>query len=145
LLSVRAQILWLLGERTRARAVVDYLLSIEGAPIRRIEQTPAGAVLTADPDPRQVWARYLAARTTEGAPPPAPPREDQPDHRLDQLLPDPFVPPQPPLIERGGFRPVVPFAPIRPGLGPRPIRGRVAQPARLPVAPLPPPPPRPIR
>ena len=144
LLSVRAQILGLLGERARARAIVDYLVATEGAPIRRIEETPAGLVLTADPDPRQTWARYLAARTTEAAAPPAPPREDQPVPRIDQILPDPFVPPEPPLIERGGVRPI-PFAPIHPGLQPRPIRGRVAPPARRAVAPLPPPPPRPIR
>ncbi len=145
LLSLRAQILWWLGERARARAVVDYLLATEGAPIRRIEETPAGPVLTADPDPRQTWARYLAARTTEGAPPPAPPPEDPPDHRLDQILPDPFVPPEPPVIERGGGVRPIPFAPIHPGLDPRPIRGRAVRPARVPVAPLPPPPPRPIR
>src|SRR5207248_4542972 len=68
LLSLRAQILWSLGEPKRARAVVDYLLAALGPPGRRIEETPAGPVVTPDPDPRQLWARYLAARTTGAAP-----------------------------------------------------------------------------
>jgi hypothetical protein len=130
LLSLRAQVLWSLGERMRARAVIDYLIATEGAPIRRFEETPAGPVVTADPDPRQTWARYLAARTTEGASPVSPPREEGPERRIDPLLPEPLVPPEFPLIERGdGVRPI-PFAPIFPRFDPRPIRGRFADPAR---------------
>src|SRR5262249_7390846 len=107
LLSLRAQVLWSLGERMGARAVVDYLIATEGARIHRIEATPAGLVLTADPDPRQTWARSLAARTTEGAAPLPPPREEAPERRIDPILPEPLVPPELPLIERGdGIRPI---------------------------------------
>jgi hypothetical protein len=141
LLSLRAQVLWSLGATTRARGVVDYLLSTEGRPIRRVEDTPLGPVVTTDPDPRQTWVRYLAARTAEGAPPPSPALDNLPVEPLDPLLGSPFVPPEAPIFERGGGAGAIPFVPIPQGHEPRPIRQGIAQPARL----EPPPQPLPVR
>jgi Tol biopolymer transport system component len=112
LLSLRAQILWSKGDTTRSRAVADYLITAEGGPIHRFEETPLGPVLTAEPDSGQSWARYLSSRTNAKEPAPAslPPSELLPDH-LPPDLPNPFAPPDHPEIERGRAAPFVPFVP----------------------------------
>jgi Tol biopolymer transport system component len=138
LLSLQAQILYSKGDTTGARAIVDYLISAEGGPIHRIEETPLGRVLTAEPDPGQIWARYLASRMIdkEAAAPSASPAEVPADH-----LPNPFAPAAPLEIERdrGGGAPFVPFAP---GFDPQPIRrGGIQQ---APAEDRPPPRPQPI-
>jgi hypothetical protein len=65
LLSVKAQLMWLRGERSEARGVVDYLVSCEGPNRRVVEDSPLGPVLTPFISPRQAWARYLAGRMVQ--------------------------------------------------------------------------------
>ncbi len=84
LLSLRAQILWVQGQRDRARSVIDYLLNVEGTSTERIEETPLGPVVTKELSPSQAWARYLSIQAAE---PPAPtqrrPRSVQRPRRPD--------------------------------------------------------------
>jgi Tol biopolymer transport system component len=141
LLSLQAQILYSKGNPLRARAIADYLISAEGGPIRRVEETPAGIVMTTEPDSGQIWARYLSARISANpgtAPSPsASPAELPPDH-----LPHPFAPVDPLEIERERGAGAAPFAPFAPEIVPEPIRRLDVQ--RLPAGDRPPPQPQPI-
>ncbi|QEH33979.1 translocation protein TolB [Aquisphaera giovannonii] len=62
LLALRAQVLLARGEKARAKSVVDYLAAAAGR-VRRVEETPAGPVVTDLEDSGgEAWARYLAER-----------------------------------------------------------------------------------
>ena len=141
LLSLRAQILLSKGDALRARAVADYLIKAEGGPIHRIEDTPLGPVLTAEPDAGQSWARYLYSRTNSKEPAltSVAPSDLLPDHPFPEL-PNPFAPADRPEIERerGQGAPFVPFGPGG-DLGPfQPEPARPAVPVnRLPAQPQP--------
>jgi hypothetical protein len=130
LLSLRAQILWSQGELSRARAVVDYLLSTGGGDLRRVEETPLGLFVATESSPRQTWARYLSERIAEGARAPAAPPYGPREERIDPPFPNRFEAPHLPLIERGEGPGAVPFAPIPRRLDPRRIGANNAQPVR---------------
>jgi Tol biopolymer transport system component len=108
-LSVKAQILWALGERTRAQSIIDYLQAALGTESKRVEETPLGLVITKELTPTQAWARHLAK---EAAKPEAPKHPDEPAQHAE--LPDePFhnglIPAPPQAIERReGDAPAVP-------------------------------------
>jgi Tol biopolymer transport system component len=115
LLSVRAQLLWLRGEKPEARGVIDYLVACEGPNRRLIEETPLGPVLTSYMNPYQAWARYLSTRASDQSEPKAPPNGELPADVLDprlQLQDNPPIP-EMPLIDRGAAP--APFSPRLPG------------------------------
>ena len=114
LLSVRAQLLWLRGEKSEARAVIDYLAACEEPNRRFVEETPVGLVFTPYTSSRQAWARYLSARIADQNQPKSAPNGELPADVIDPRLQDPFPLPEMPLIERGGAAPI-PFAPPVPG------------------------------
>jgi hypothetical protein len=62
LLSLRSQILLGLGERDRARDIVDYLREADAHRPRRIEWTPSGYVLSDTSSGSTGWAEYLGSR-----------------------------------------------------------------------------------
>ena len=112
LLSVRAQLLWLRGEKSEARAVIDYLAACEGPNRHVVEETPLGLVFTPHVSSQQAWARYLSARATDQTQLKSPPKGELPTNVIDPRLQDPFPLPEMPLIERGGAP--IPFAPRGP-------------------------------
>jgi hypothetical protein len=69
LLSLRAQIRWSQGDHAEATAMIAYLRSCEGTATERIEETPAGPVVTTELSPRQAWARHLAEKVEQAAAP----------------------------------------------------------------------------
>jgi hypothetical protein len=111
-LSLRSQILWSQGQQSRAKSMIDYLTTVEGAATKRVEETAAGLVFTAEASPKQTWSRYLAARVAESTNP-SRSRLSLPNEGIDipQQL---FAAPEPPPFEmRGGN---APFAPLFPRL-----------------------------
>ncbi len=68
LLALRAQVLQARNQTLQARAVVDYLLKVQGGQTRRVEETPVGMVFTPAEDPGRLWTRYLAQRLIEKSP-----------------------------------------------------------------------------
>ncbi len=114
LLSLRAQLLWLRGEKSEARAVIDYLASCAEPNRRLVEDTPLGLVFTPYISSEQAWARYMSARAADQNQLRSPPRGELPADVIDPRLQDPFPLPEMPLIERGGGAPI-PFAPQDPG------------------------------
>jgi hypothetical protein len=117
LLSVRAQLLWLRGEKPEARAVMDYLASCEEPNRRVVEETPLGLVFAPYISSKQAWARYLSARAADQAQLSSPPKGELPADVIDpRLHPDVFPVPENPMIERGGVGGApMPFAPQFPG------------------------------
>ncbi len=113
LLSVRAQLLWLRGQKSEARGVIDYLVSCEGPNRLLVEDTPRGPVFTSFTSPRQAWARYLSARLVDRGQSKNPTNGELPTNVIDPRPQD--VPPIPemPLLERGAV--LIPFAPVVPG------------------------------
>ena len=76
LLALRVQIHLGRGDSERARAALAYLRPPRPEAAGRVEMTPSGPVLTADPDPRAGWLAYLTDRVEGRAavePPPARP------------------------------------------------------------------------
>ena len=115
LLSIRAQLLWLRGEKPQAKGVIDYLVTCEGPNRRLIEETPFGAVVTPYVTSSQAWARYLSTHADDRNPPKTAPNGELPADVLDpriQLQDNPPVP-EMPLIDRGAAP--APFSPQRPG------------------------------
>ena len=118
LLALRIQLY--LGRRDfeRARAALDYLRTAHPESAGRLEYTPAGPVLTADPDLRAGWVAYLTQRLAvraggldapaspqpvEAVPPPIAPRPAVRIRRVPARLRRPpadmlkaLVPPPPP-------------------------------------------------
>ena len=113
LLSLRAQVLSSRGEVGAAKGIIDYLIAAEGGPVHRVEDTPSGPILTAEPASGRIWARYLASKTRsrDSLSPSDPPDEPSADH-----LPAPFVPPDPIEFQRERGTGPMPF-------DPRPRRG----------------------
>ena len=68
LLALRAQVLHARDMTHQARAVIDYLLKVQGGQTRRVEETPAGMVLTQVADPGRLWTRYLSQRLIDKSP-----------------------------------------------------------------------------
>ena len=108
-----AQVLSSRGEVSAAKGIIDYLIAAEGGPVHRVEDTPSGPILTAEPAPGQIWARYLASKTRSRDPSSPSDAADEPsaDH-----LPAPFVPPDPIEFQRERGSGPMPF-------DPRPRRG----------------------
>ena len=102
LLSVRAQILLGQGQSERALEAIAFLRSIPHAAPRRLEITPAGPTVTAEPDPSQGWPSYLALCAKEFTQALATDAEG-PENRLGRRNSD-----APDLVPAGM---VVPFAP----------------------------------
>jgi hypothetical protein len=116
LLSVRAQLLWLLGDKSEARGVIDYLVSCEGPSRRLVEDTPFGPVVTSYVSSNQAWARYFSARAVDrGGQPKLPAEGELPAEVLDPRLQlqDNQAIPEMPLIDRGAAP--APFVPLVPG------------------------------
>jgi Tol biopolymer transport system component len=110
LLSVRAQILMGKGEHEQSWQTISFLRSLRrGAPLR-FEQTPAGPVLTPQPDPGRGWPDYLAGRAEQRRAKAAKGGEagDDPLNPFGHVNPDA---PEPPMIEGPAIE--APFAPIR--------------------------------
>ena len=112
LLSVRAQILCLRGEKSEARAVIDFLAECEEPNRRLVEESPTGLVFTPFISSRQAWARYLSARSADQPQLKSPGHGELPADVIDPRL-DAFPLPEMPMIERGGAP--IPFAPRVPG------------------------------
>jgi hypothetical protein len=113
-LGLKAQILWSMGEQSRAQGMIDYLVAALGPQTKRVDETPQGPVVTKELTPKQAWARYLAQRAAAPVRPASPqaeslPLEESPDHPFR----NPFVPPDPMPIEGRGNA-----APFAPGLTP---------------------------
>ncbi len=68
LLALRAQVLHARDLTHQARAIIDYLLKVQGGQTRRVEETPAGMVLTEVADPGRLWTRYLSQRLIDKSP-----------------------------------------------------------------------------
>jgi hypothetical protein len=108
-LSVKAQILWAQGERSRAQAVIDYVRSAQGTETRRIEETPFGLVITKELTPNQAWARHLAQQAALSEPPKSQNEAPQPPDLPDQPFHIPLIPAEPqPLEGRIGEPPIGP-------------------------------------
>ena len=91
LLGIRAQILLGMGEWDRAKDPIDYMIHQEERTTSRLEFTPAGTALTAEPGRSQGWARYLSLRV-----------KDLASSRRDQAR---FARGKPPMIDAGLFPP----------------------------------------
>ncbi len=65
LLALKAQVLQGLHQERQARAVIEYLRLVQGAPPRTVEETPVGRVLTPVADHRSSWTRYLAEHCSD--------------------------------------------------------------------------------
>jgi dipeptidyl aminopeptidase/acylaminoacyl peptidase len=109
-LSIKAQILWAQGERSRAQAVIDFLQGVQGAETRRIEETPFGPVVTKEVNCEQAWARHLAKQAATHEPPKPPDNTALQAEPSEQPLHDSIVPAPPQPIEgRGGDVPLPPI------------------------------------
>jgi len=85
LLALRAQVLHAQEMTLQARAVVDYLLKIQGGQTRRVEETPVGMVFTPVEDPGRLWTRYLAQRLLDKSPAPKSSPADNPGENEDAI------------------------------------------------------------
>ena len=99
LLALRAQILWARGEVDAARDVAKYLVEAHGGTVYRVEETPIGRSLVAEPDATRGrdWASYLALRAgqaADGGKHGGSSATDEPEEETH--LTDPFAP-NPPL------------------------------------------------
>jgi Tol biopolymer transport system component len=98
-LSVKAQILWGQGERSRARSIIEYIQTAQGAETRRIEETPFGVVVTKELSPGQAWARHLAQQAALPESPKSPNEAAQTAEIPEQPFHLPLVPGEPQPIE----------------------------------------------
>jgi len=137
----------------QARAVVEYLLKIQGGQTRRVEETPAGMVFTPAEDPGRLWTRYLAQHLIDKSPatkssPGENPAENE--EVIDLRMPIPMggfdgrvfdegiqFPQRGPGL--GGFDPRNPRGPGAGRMGGGPFGPGFQRPQRL----MPPPPPQP--
>ncbi|MGE5755152.1 MAG: biopolymer transporter Tol, partial [Planctomycetaceae bacterium] len=105
LLSVRAQVFLGLGRTDRAAQTIAFLNETAPSSRRRLEMTPAGPAMSAEPASGEGWPSYLAQQAGElekakGASS----RPDEPLGHRDPGAPDPMIGPAPappfaPLIE----------------------------------------------
>ncbi len=109
-LSVKAQILWAQGERSRAQSVIDYVQAAQGTETRRIEETPFGMVITKELTPNQAWARHLAQQAA--LPESLKPQNEAPQSSElpDQPFHTPLIPAEPQPLEGRIGEP--PFGPV---------------------------------
>ena len=131
LLALRAQVLHARDMTHQARAVIDYLLKVQGVQTRRVEETPAGMVLTQVDDPGRLWTRYLSQRLIDKSPAAKSSPGDNPgenEEGIDLRIPIPMDGFDGRVINEG-----IQFPRRRPGLGgfgpgmaPGPGAGRMA-------------------
>jgi hypothetical protein len=157
LLGLRALILQAQGHQDRSQPIAAYLAKVQGAGPRRIEETPAGAVVAPTHDQGTLWSHYLVARLSEkpgsGASATTPSTEENgvaTDLRFPNLFEgldargfDGFVRPPFPRRPRGfGGQPAGPgdggfggrpFGPDRPLRGFPPLPPRPFQPGSAPL------------
>ncbi len=108
-LSVKAQILWAQGERSRAQSVIEYVQAAQGTETRRIEETPFGMVISKELTPNQAWARYLTQQVALPESSKAQNEAPQPPELPDQPFQIPLIPAEPqPLDGRLGEPPIGP-------------------------------------
>ncbi len=112
LLSVRAQLLWARGERSQARAVIDYLTTSGDGNRRLVEETPLGLSFLPAPTAQHLWATYLATAANQKLDATAKTGAELPTDVFDPGLRNPAGEAAGVLIE-GGVGPV-PFAPVGP-------------------------------
>ncbi len=115
LLALRAQVLHARDLTHQARAVIDYLLKAQGGQTRRVEETPAGMVLTEVADPGRLWTRYLSQRLIDKSPAAKPSPGDNPgenEEDIDLRTPIPMDGFDDRIIDEG-----IQFPQRRPGLG----------------------------
>jgi hypothetical protein len=115
----------------QARAVIDYLLKVQGVQTRRVEETPAGMVLTQVDDPGRLWTRYLSQRLIDKSPAAKSSPGDNPgenEEGIDLRIPIPMD-----GFDGGVINEGIQFPRRRPGLGgfgpgmaPGPGAGRMA-------------------
>jgi len=131
LLALRAQVLHARDMTHQARAVIDYLLKVQGVQTRRVEETPAGMVLTQVDDPGRLWTRYLSQRLIDKSPAAKSSPGDNPgenEEGIDLRIPIPMD-----GFDGGVINEGIQFPRRRPGLGgfgpgmaPGPGAGRMA-------------------
>ncbi len=131
LLALRAQVLHARDMTHQARAVIDYLLKVQGVQTRRVEETPAGMVLTQVDDPGRLWTRYLSQRLIDKSPAAKSSPGDSPgenEEGIDLRIPNPMD-----GFDGGVINEGIQFPRRRPGLGgfgpgiaPGPGAGRMA-------------------
>ena len=131
LLALRAQVLHARDMTHQARAVIDYLLKVQGVQTRRVEETPAGMVLTQVDDPGRLWTRYLSQRLIDKSPAAKSSPGDNPgenEEGIDLRIPIPMD-----GFDGGVINEGIQFPRRRPGLGgfgpgmaPGPEAGRMA-------------------
>ena len=116
LLGLRAQIHLGRGDTDRARDAIDYLRTALPGPDRRVEWTPTGPVLSADPGPAGRWTDLLA-RLAEGGKPGKNPAgaHQEPEDAVIETHPDFGV-----RLESGRDAPVPPSR-----VAPMPLRDQV--------------------
>jgi hypothetical protein len=109
-LSIKAQILWAQGERSRASSMIDYLQAAHGTETRTVEETPFGLVVTKEVTSDQAWAQHLAQQAAKPEPAKSPDETSSQADLRDQLrLHEPIVPvPPDPFEGRGGDIPLPP-------------------------------------
>ncbi len=115
LLALRAQVLHARDMTHQARAVIDYLLKVQGVQTRRVEETPAGMVLTEVADPGRLWTRYLSQRLIDKSPAAKSSPGDNPgenEEGIDLRMPIPMDGFDGRIIDEG-----IQFPQRRPGLG----------------------------
>ncbi|MBV8128679.1 MAG: PD40 domain-containing protein [Planctomycetaceae bacterium] len=127
LLALRAQVLHAWDMTHQARAIIDYLLKVQGGQTHRVEETPAGMVLTQVADPGRLWTRYLAQRLVDKSPA-AKSSPGENEEGIDLRIPIPMDGFDGRVIDEG-----IHFPRRRPGLGgfgpgmaPGPGAGRMA-------------------
>jgi hypothetical protein len=140
ILGLRAQILQAQGQLYRAKPIVDYLIRLQGAQPRCIEDTPLGPVLSPPADPRCLWPTYLSQFMTASKSWPGGSPGEEPD----------TTPPSPHHAIPGGpafGADLLPGLPDRfgvPGFDPRRMGGGPFRPDHQPGFFPPPAPPRPV-
>jgi hypothetical protein len=104
LLSVRAQVFLGLGQTDRAEQMIAFLKKTAPSSRKRLETTPAGPSMIAEPAPGEGWPSYLAeqAEELEKGAQGASSRPDKPLGHRNPDAPDPRI----------GPAAVIPFAPL---------------------------------
>ena len=140
IVGLRAQILQAQGQLYKAKPIVDYLIRLQGAQPRRIEDTPLGPVFSQPADPRCLWPTYLSQFMTPNKTwPGGNPGEDADTTRP---LPHQVVPGGPAF--GADLLPGIPDRFGVPGFDPRRMGGGPFRPDHQPGFFPPPAPPRPV-
>ena len=140
IVGLRAQILQAQGQLYKARPIVDYLIRLQGAQPRRIEDTPLGPVFSEPADPRCLWPTYLSQFMTPNKTWPGGNPGEDPD--TTRPLPHQVVPGGPAF--GADLLPGIPDRFGVPGFDPRRMGGGPFRPDHQPGFFPPPAPPRPV-